>query len=304
MVTNEIRRMVQTDDDFDFKVATRLNGEYRMLHWYEYNDGNHLVIGKTDKQVVDAWRVIFKRERGGPQPKKYYKATIVLPPTWVIEGYRIWAYDMELSYFKAMALRTAAASLEHLKKLPPGWSRCKGYAPKPDEDEEQGEEDPDTTEWATEAHYECANCDGEGGLKYDGDYEQLYIERRRAWRPKHRPHQLAHRGVSYKALASGYAESPDEPLYYTKYSPGHHSSGMTLAQVKREDVENGYIFQGPIAFFCHLEEATTPTAVTDLVKNFHEERKREALEEKARRATEENRFVKTVREDCELLFGK
>jgi hypothetical protein len=287
-----------TDPFYELRVSYPHTGKHYAVTWYTHNDGNHIVLARTQKAAVDCFLCVFKRERGSIEPKRFIELDIVIPPKEFDIAYRKEVHDSEYACFESYCLGMAKAYEKKNKKLPPGWRRCNEYKPNEDYQADWNEGDKDTKAYLKDQHSGCLNCNREG-LVYEHDLYQLYLEKRETI--KNRGGWIYHhndkRMVSLSSLKGPEADS--RKLYFAKYAPGHHSSGMTLEEANPENTA-----RIPVGFFCHILNLPRPVEITDVVTNYKETEK--AREKRRSEEIIRDRLAREEQErkEAEEFFGK
>lgn len=277
--------MKSITDEFPLQVLFPHAGDVYLLQWYEYNEGNNVIVARSIENAV----LMFKHAEArhtGIKPVKFFKATIVSPSDEMKVFYAAKKYTDAVQNFKYMIQSVVGDYMEEFKEPPPGFARCPEYKPDPERITTA-----DDSEYYKDSHGYCLTKDCVGGAIVP-NVEALfwpYHDRKKAKRPKS--------ARSYDAQPST-APPPvaGKPLYVADANFGHHSKGLSLEPFDGEcGPEVGFFFQG--------EELPIPEAITAFVAGLEAEHAAKKIRDEEAFQNRAKERIITMKRDTHLLLG-
>lgn len=203
-------------------------GEHKLLMWYEHNEGNHILVAKTEKALLETWVGVYAKEDGGLEPKEFWDVTIVDPPASIIKDIAMENYRRSVDWFKWYIYNHVASEVrDQGKPLRPGfWKctdyKCRGY--------EEGDEDWDDrpTEEDDPNHGSCANC--REGLNSSYPFETNHDLLIDWWMTESPERHYSLQKVDAPHEKPVFSEGREGALHVVSMDSGHHRPGVGIKE--------------------------------------------------------------------------
>ncbi len=264
--------------EFPLRVGFSGGGDFLLLFWYTYNDGQHVLLA-NEKTLLPLWKIVTEKMRG-PKAQSLWRAHIVSPP----ENLRLAAatkqYEDTLFNWQYTVGSRFHRYKEETGQNPPGTKRCNSYVSRyPECEGSTGKRDKN--------HRDCMNC-FEGFTIPGIDCAELYWAKRHVFKdytPRTKP--------SHAEPAN-----PGKDLYVVTGNFGAHSKGVgpTLATT-----ENIPLSSDRSCFFFQGELMTVPAEIHAISESWEKDRAKEALDYRTRHDKEHKDQV--IAETLALLEG-
>lgn len=284
--------MKSITDEFPLQVLFPNAGDVYLLQWYEYNEGNNVIVARSIENAVLMFKHAEERHTG-IKPVKFFKATIVSPSDSMKVFYAAKKYNDAMMSFKYMIDSVVGDYMEEFKEPPPGYARCPEYKPDPER-----VSTPEDLEYNSPGHGYCLTKDCVGGAIIRNvealfwpyhDRKKAEDAARKAKRPKH--------ARSFDAQPSKAAPPVEgKALYVADANFGHHSKGLSLEPFDGEC--------GPeVSFFFQGEELPIPEPITAFVAGLEAEHAAKKIADEEAFQTRAKERIITMKRDTHLLLG-
>lgn len=241
----------------------RYCGDKYLLLWHTHNTQHQVFLANSIEQAMELWFIAQKEEGLEASAKELWKATIVLPPDWLVVKYNEQCHREDLNNFIWHTCFEIDEYRKRHNKLPPNVVRCQN---KPD-------------------HAGC--CLG-GEYIPKASWEVLFEanwEGAQPWTGKKRN----------LTPFDGILADPDAPLYVCELNGGHHSGGIQFRDVK----ENSKLMRDGVLFFFHGQKLEMPKEIVDSISRLKEEEKHRRERSKI---SAKERWERSRREQDERLI--
>jgi hypothetical protein len=237
-----------------------------------------------------------KRQYTIPEPKAYWRGTIVRPTKEMAEEHAKRQFEQEMRDFKFWATRLVEDVSEiDNDGLPFGFRTCDNYeyeSPYDEDDEDEEPLDQGTQDYMRDSHMDCANCKGLKTLLPEGlTWEHLFkvgLDTYRFSDVYGRPRYVEVKG---RVPDDAPKPDPDKPLLIAKTHGGSHCRGFGFDT----DLFGSF---GTFVFCFQGEEHPIPQAILDTVSGW--EAGEEAKDNK-RKAEAELRHAARQKQQRKLL---
>lgn len=196
-------------------------GTHHVLVWWTPATKNRAIVVDSKTKLLGSFQSIYKGRSGSyiPEPKAYWKGTIVPPTPEMEQQYAEQEFKDERQKFKCWVLNL----IHSFEELPHGFRRCQDYDPDPDIVNEDFE-DEDSLRYMRDTHIGCLTCGGDKILPPEGvSWDDLFLRGRDTFR-SHRGH------INIKKRVPDDAPKPDpnKPLLVAKETIGDQGRGFTF----------------------------------------------------------------------------
>lgn len=228
--------------EFPFVVTYPSAGDVKLLLWHAQNEGNNLLMAKSDEGLERLFARVLKKRRGDADAVKIYDATLVAPP---LELRKERAESLLQTAYSEFTIQfvTGLKECQERHKLPEGVRLCTEYKAYPEDT------DP-PNEYELKNHWSCANClDGfviTGRSILDlfiakrSEVEYLRLTRFAPGKPPKKQRVMKHVSVAPEAVNAG--EKPS--VFIVDESFGDHSQGVDIKPAKYAGSSTMFFFQG------------------------------------------------------------
>lgn len=203
-------------------VAFRAGGRYRMLTWRSEQDGQHVILGRTEQAVFHAFKKVDQRFWGVGLVKDSYREIDVVAPT----------PNMHARYDRAVERDHRETFFHHVL-----FDAIYMKRERPDLDVPYVKICEACREERKAHRYECEVCDGQGGAwDLPVPEDEFWAQRRAAWLDQHGEKRGSTMGPS---RAEPY-RAEQGPLWRAYDDFGDHHDGLVVDRFTGSDSPSHY----------------------------------------------------------------
>lgn len=252
-----------------------------LLHWGTHNEGGHIILARTERAMFETATRVFE-EHPDAEIKTYSKIEIVSLPTQLCELAARYDHLEKILKFQREVVSSLREALDAGKTLPSHFKVCDAY----ESTTAEVMTDYDLR-WASKRHFNCKNCCER--IVSDLTYEQLYSKYGEQWFESCSLDRKRH-SFDLRLVSSARQASNDEQLWVALANFGHHSNGIVLCEVVRDEAMSKNIVEfcrpdylsGRVIFFYRKLSEQSQSSLEPLTKLF-ETSKQNSEDQKARR---------------------
>ena len=236
-----------SDPHYRLVPHLRETGSRFLLHWWSYNDQNHVTVAKTVETAASSYEKALEKDEDA-KVEALWQARLVLPPADIVCAVAKHRYREDLRSFKSWVCYMAKELLEQTGELPLGFRACP-YEPR---------EDARESEDYREDHIGCVLCDDRAVFWGGAPWSEVFEEKKALWRAKG---WTKGRPGSRKPF-DGDLAVPGDKLRVATGHFGDHSSGAVIEEASLRHVYN--LCNREVLFFFHGEKMEVPRVFAEL----------------------------------------